>query len=101
MNRFRLSAPVSSAPVARERLHVLLKYERDLLSQSDLIKVLREEIYAVVGRHVTLDSSKVHVKEFHGATASTVVVGIEIPNWARAAASARHARAGDGKNLPA
>jgi cell division topological specificity factor len=92
MNRFRLSAPVGSAPVARKRLHVLLNYERDLLSQSDLVAVLREEIYAVVGRHVTVDPNKVHVKEYRGATASTVVVGIEIPNWARAAASARHAR---------
>jgi cell division topological specificity factor len=90
MNPFHLSASVSSAPVARERLHVLLKYERDLLSQSDFAAVLREEIYAVLGRHVTLEPCKVQVKEFHGATASTVVVGIEIPNWARAAASARH-----------
>lgn len=33
-----------SAPVARERLQILLAHERSVLGQSNLITVLREEI---------------------------------------------------------
>ena len=41
MRIFRFLRPVSSAPVARERLQILLEYERNLVSQTDLIAVLR------------------------------------------------------------
>ena len=53
MNLFRFFRPAASAPVARERLQILLEYERKLGSQIDLFAVLREEILAVVSRHVT------------------------------------------------
>ena len=49
----------ASAPVARERLQILLAHERGLRGQPDLLGVLREEILAVVSRHVTLDPTKV------------------------------------------
>jgi len=70
----------SSAPVARERLQILLEYERCLVSQSDLITVLRQEILAVVGRHVTVDPDKVQVKVDRGDEISTLAVDIKIPN---------------------
>ena len=38
----------ATAPVARERLQILLAHERGLLGQSDLLVSLREEILAVV-----------------------------------------------------
>jgi DNA-binding NtrC family response regulator len=47
----RRTSPVAgrvSAPVARERLQMLLEYERRIISQSDFIAVLRQ----VVGRTV-------------------------------------------------
>jgi cell division topological specificity factor len=37
----------ATAPVARERLQILLAHERGLLGQSDLLVTLREEILAV------------------------------------------------------
>ena len=40
-----------SAPLARERLKVLLAYERTLGANSDLVGVLREEILALIRRH--------------------------------------------------
>ena len=43
----------ATAPVARERLQILLSHERGLLGQSDLLVTLREEILAVVSKHVT------------------------------------------------
>lgn len=82
MNPFRLLTPIRSAPKARERLHVLLNYERRVVNQTDLVKVLREEIFVVVGRHLTFDPDKVQVREVRGAAVSTVVVDIEIPNGA-------------------
>ena len=45
----------ASAPVARERLQILLAHERGQRGQPDLLSVLREEILAVVSKHVKLD----------------------------------------------
>ena len=59
MNLFNFFRPAGSAPVARERLQILLAHERKLGSQLDLIAVLREEILAVIARHVTVDRDKV------------------------------------------
>ena len=80
MRLFQFLRPVSSAPVARERLQILLEYERNLVSQTDLIAVLREEILAVVSRHVTVDPDKVQISVDRGANVSTLAVDIEIPN---------------------
>ncbi|XSC44722.1 cell division topological specificity factor MinE [Bradyrhizobium sp. RDT10] len=69
-----------TAPVARERLQILLAHERGLLGQSDLLVTLREEILAVVSKHVQLDPDKVIVKLERGKTVSTLEVDIEVPN---------------------
>ena len=81
MNLFRSLQLAASAPVARERLQILLEYERKLGSQIDLFTALREEILAVVSRHV-VDPEKVQVTVDRGAKFSTLGVNIEIPNTA-------------------
>ena len=83
MRMFSFLRPVSSAPVARERLQILLEYERHLVSQTDLIAVLREEILAVVGRHVNIDPDKVQISVDRGAMFSILAVDIQIPNKTR------------------
>ena len=83
MRLFSFLRPVSSAPVARERLQILLEYERNLVSQTDLIAVLREEILAVVSRHVTVDPDKVQISVDRGAKFSILAVDIQIPNKSR------------------
>src|SRR6266511_4159877 len=84
--KFFLRNP-ASAPVARERLQILLAHERSSLEQpADLIDRLREEILAVIARHVTLDPDKVQVKMDSGGTVSTLEIDIEIPNEATALA---------------
>ena len=88
MRLFRFLRPISSAPVARERLQILLEYERRIISQSDLVAMLRQEILAVVSRHVSVDPDKVQVKVDRGAKVSTLEVDIEFPN---AGANAAHA----------
>jgi cell division topological specificity factor len=81
MKLFNFFRPAgSSAPVARERLQILLEYERKLGSHVDLIAVLREEILEVLSRHVTVDSDKVQITVDRGAHVSTLAVDIEIPN---------------------
>ena len=79
MNLFRIFRPSASAPVARERLQILLEYERKLGSQIDLFGVLREEILAVISRHI-VDPEKVQVTVDRRAKFSTLAVDIEIPN---------------------
>jgi cell division topological specificity factor len=70
-----------SAPVARERLQILLAHERGLRGgQLDLLEILREEILAVVSRHVALDPDKVIVRMDRGTSVSTLEVDIELPN---------------------
>jgi cell division topological specificity factor len=73
----------ASAPVARERLQILLAHERvGLRGLPDLLEILREEILAVVSRHVTLDPDKVVVRMDRGKSVSTLEVDIELPNGA-------------------
>jgi cell division topological specificity factor len=88
MNLLKFLRSRGSAPVARERLQILLAHERKSSGQSDLLATLREEILAVIARHVTLDPDKVEVKMDRGGTVSTLEVDIEIPNGAGALAAA-------------
>jgi cell division topological specificity factor len=69
-----------SAPVARERLQILLAHERAARGKSDLLSVLREEILAVISRHISFEPDKVQIKMDRGKSVSTLEVDIEIPN---------------------
>jgi cell division topological specificity factor len=85
MNVFGFARRRSSAPVARERLQILLEYERSAVNPKDLIAVLREQILVLVARHVAIDPEKVQVTVECGAAVSTLAVDIEIPNAGLAA----------------
>jgi cell division topological specificity factor len=80
MTVFGLGKRRSSAPVARERLRILLEHERAMSRQGDLMLVLHEEILAVMRRHVPIDPDKVMVKVERGAAVSTLEIDIEVPN---------------------
>ena len=80
MSFFGFARRRRSAPVARERLRILLEYERATAGQKDLMLILREEILAVIGRHVAVDPEKVMVKVDRGSTVSTLEIDIEVPN---------------------
>lgn len=79
MRLFHFFKRTGSAPVARERLQLLLAHERNARSQPDLLGVLREEILAVIAKHITLDPDKVQIKMDRGPQVSTLEVDIEIP----------------------
>jgi len=70
----------SPAVVARERLQVVLAHERALLGRPDLLDALRDEIMAVIGRHVTIEPGRVRVRMDHSDVISTLEIDIEIPN---------------------
>jgi cell division topological specificity factor len=69
-----------TAPIARERLQILLAHERGMRGQPDLLMQLREEILAVVSKHVVLDPDKVIVRMERGKNVSTLEVDIELPS---------------------
>ena len=69
-----------TAPVARERLQILLSYERSTRGQSDLLGILREEILAALGKHIQVDQDNIVMRMDRGATLSTLEIEILIPN---------------------
>ena len=82
-----------SAPVARERLQILLAHERAASrGQTDLLVSLLahhrvQQILAVISRHVSFEPDKVQIKMDRGKSVSTLEVDIEIPNGFGAAAA--------------
>jgi cell division topological specificity factor len=83
----------SSAPVARERLQVLLAHERALTGGADLAAVLKQEILEVIARHMPIDRDRVMVKLDRGDQVSTLEIDIEMPDTALAAGAAAAAPA--------
>ncbi|MCC6982863.1 MAG: cell division topological specificity factor MinE [Bauldia sp.] len=79
MNLINLFRKKGSAPVARDRLQILLAHERTSTGRSDLVDRLREEILEVIKKHVAVDSDKVRVKMERGEAVSTLDIDIEIP----------------------
>ena len=78
MSIFRLFRKQNSAPMARERLQLLLAHER-LPAGSDLVSILREEILAVIAKHVQLDHDKVQIKIDRDENVSILEIDVEIP----------------------
>jgi cell division topological specificity factor len=81
----------ASAPVARERLQILLAHERVRLGPEDLLSKLRDDLIATIMRHVDIDPAKVMVKLDGDNSVSTLEIDIEIP---------REKIVGDGKRRP-
>jgi cell division topological specificity factor len=67
-----------SAPLARERLQILLSHERVARRQSDLLAILQEEILATIARQITVERENVRVRIDRGATVSTMEIDVEI-----------------------
>lgn len=74
----------TTAPVARDRLQVLLAHERALDGRADLAAVLQQEIMEVIARHIPIDRDKVMVKLERGRHVSTLAIDVEMPDAALA-----------------
>jgi cell division topological specificity factor len=88
MTLFDLFKRRGTAPVARERLQVLLAYERKNRNQPDLVAMLREEIMAVITKHVQVNQDDVRVTMDRGENTSTLEIDIQFPNAGAMAAAA-------------
>jgi cell division topological specificity factor len=79
MSLFQFFKSRGTAPVARERLQILLTHERAALGPRDLVAILRDELLATIGRHVDIDPEKLSVKMDRAGGFSTLQIDVEIP----------------------
>jgi cell division topological specificity factor len=79
MNLLQLFRRQPTAPIARERLQVLLAHERMAGGHSELLNLLREEIVEVIRKHIKVDSDKVKIKLDRGEDVSTLEIDVEMP----------------------
>ena len=79
MSWLSLFKPRGSAPIARDRLQILLAHERVAEGRSDLIAILQEEILAVIAKHIAVDRDKVQIKLDREKGVSTLEIDIEMP----------------------
>lgn len=79
MNLFGLfSRQRASAPVARERLQILLAHERKSTRDSDLVAALHKDVIAAISKHIEIDPDKVQVKMQRRDEMSLLEIDIEI-----------------------
>ena len=79
MNIFSLFGRKTTAPVARERLQILLSHERTTNCNADLIALLEKEVLAAVAKHIDVDPSKVQIKMERREDVSLLEIDVEIP----------------------
>lgn len=93
MNLFRIFGRGNSAPVARERLQILLAHERRSACNPDLLAVLHKEVLNAISKHVAVDPDKVEVKIHSKDSMSVLEIDIEIEAAAMNAPSSADERA--------
>ena len=72
-----------SANTAHHRLQVLLMHERCAGGKPDLIPILRGDILAATGKHVSVDPDRVRLRIERGEMVSLLEIDIEIPTPTR------------------
>jgi cell division topological specificity factor len=68
----------NSAPVARERLQILLAHERRSACNSDLLALLHREVLDAISKHLAVDSDRVAVKLHRRDAMSMLEIEIEL-----------------------
>jgi cell division topological specificity factor len=79
MKLFTFFKPRGTAPVARERLQILLAHERIALGPHNLIAILRDEILATIAKHVEIGPEALTIKMGQTGAISTLEIDVEIP----------------------
>jgi cell division topological specificity factor len=75
----RESAP-STAPVARERLEILLAHERKSSGQPNLLGLLKDDILAAIARHMAVGPDAVKVRIERKNNASILRIAVDVPS---------------------
>lgn len=68
-----------TAPIARERLQVLLTHERASPRQPNLLSALKEEIIDAIARHVSVKPEAVKVKIERRHAISILRIAVDLP----------------------
>ncbi len=79
LNICRFFGESRSAPVARERLQLLLAHERASAGRSELIGRMRDDIVAVIARHAGIDKRDVRVKINRRNRVFTLKIDMDVP----------------------
>jgi cell division topological specificity factor len=79
MSLFNFFKARGSAPVARERLQILLAHERTAVGPRDLVAILRDDLLKTIARHVEIDPDKVKVTMDRAGAFSILEIDVEIP----------------------
>ncbi|HEY8259889.1 MAG TPA: cell division topological specificity factor MinE [Methylosinus sp.] len=83
MKLFGLLNRRASAPVARERLQILLAHERASMGgDSNLVALLHKEVLAAVSKHIAIDPQRVEVNIRERDQVSLLEIDIEIDSSA-------------------
>jgi cell division topological specificity factor len=69
----------ATAPVARERLQVLLAHERASPGQPNLLGALKDEIINAITRHVSVKPDAVKVKIERRNSTAILRIAVDIP----------------------
>jgi cell division topological specificity factor len=88
MSFFNLFKSRGTAPVARERLQILLAHERVTLGSGNILAILREEILATIARHIDIPPEALKVTVGQQGAISTLEIDVEIPTEKIAASPA-------------
>ena len=91
MTLFNFFKSRGTAPVARERLQILLAHERVSLGSCDLLAILRDELLATIARHIEFDPEKLTMKMDRAGSVSTLEIDVEVPSEEIAAEARRRA----------
>ncbi len=78
MNLLRFLGRRATAPVARERLQILLAHERKSACNSDLIAIFHREVLNAVSKHIAIDPDKVDVSMHRRDLISVLEIDISI-----------------------
>ncbi len=76
----RRETPPGTAPVARERLQVLLSHERGSPRNAGKMGALKEDIITAIARHMLVKPEAVNVKIERRAEISILRIAVDIPS---------------------
>jgi cell division topological specificity factor len=79
MSLFSFFKARGTAPVARERLQILLAHERITLGPRNLISILRDEILAAIAKHVEIAPEAIKVTMGQSGAVATLEIDVEVP----------------------
>lgn len=84
LDLFMGSRRTASAETAKNRLQVLVSYDRDAIARPDFLALMQKELVEVVRKYVPIDVNKVSVDIDRRNDISLLEVNIELPaNLAR------------------